>query len=327
LAYLIGTDEAGYGPNLGPLVVSATVWQIEDDETDVDLYERLEAAVTRHPPAARELNDPRIAIADSKALYNAARGLAALERSVLAVLGATDRCSESWRAVWSHLAPDAIPALDSLPWYAGFDRPLPIVSTLDAPSDRSLTASERFRAALGEAGVTLRDMRSRVVCPREFNALVERHGTKGGALSAVTLELLDAVVPSIVDVPVLCHCDKHGGRNRYAALLKHVFAAHRVEVVEEGAARSAYHLRSDCRPFEVRFETKAERWLPVALASMLSKYLRELAMMAFNDFWCGRVEGLRPTAGYPQDAKRFKAQIATVQQASGIAEEVLWRSR
>ena len=26
--YLIGTDEAGYGPNLGPLVISATVWQV-----------------------------------------------------------------------------------------------------------------------------------------------------------------------------------------------------------------------------------------------------------------------------------------------------------
>ena len=25
---VIGTDEAGYGPNLGPLVVAATAWQL-----------------------------------------------------------------------------------------------------------------------------------------------------------------------------------------------------------------------------------------------------------------------------------------------------------
>ncbi len=30
MTFLIGTDEAGYGPNYGPLVVSATVWEIDD---------------------------------------------------------------------------------------------------------------------------------------------------------------------------------------------------------------------------------------------------------------------------------------------------------
>ena len=30
MGYAIGTDEAGYGPNLGPLVISATVWEIPD---------------------------------------------------------------------------------------------------------------------------------------------------------------------------------------------------------------------------------------------------------------------------------------------------------
>ncbi|MBQ4196180.1 MAG: hypothetical protein II622_08710, partial [Thermoguttaceae bacterium] len=29
--FVVGTDEAGYGPNLGPLVVGASCWQIETD--------------------------------------------------------------------------------------------------------------------------------------------------------------------------------------------------------------------------------------------------------------------------------------------------------
>ena len=28
MPYLVGTDEAGYAPNLGPLVISATVWWV-----------------------------------------------------------------------------------------------------------------------------------------------------------------------------------------------------------------------------------------------------------------------------------------------------------
>ena len=44
MPYLVGTDEAGYGPNLGPLVVSATVWRV-DTLHDTDLYSRLRKSV------------------------------------------------------------------------------------------------------------------------------------------------------------------------------------------------------------------------------------------------------------------------------------------
>jgi len=50
-------------------------------------------------------------------------------------------------------------------------------------------------------------------------------------------------------------------------------------------------------------------------------------MQAMNAFWCGRIYGLRPTAGYPVDARRFKASIATVQAELGIDDAVLWRER
>ncbi len=81
------------------------------------------------------------------------------------------------------------------------------------------------------------------------------------------------------------------------------------------------------RRVEIRFAAKGESFLPAALASMASKYLRELAMTAFNAFWIRQVPGLRPTAGYPVDALRFKADIASRQQQLGISDDVLWRVR
>ena len=60
---------------------------------------------------------------------------------------------------------------------------------------------------------------------------------------------------------------------------------------------------------------------------MTAKYLRELAMRAFNEFWCGHLPELRPTAGYTQDARRFKQDIAEMQTALGIGDEVLWRTK
>ena len=78
---------------------------------------------------------------------------------------------------------------------------------------------------------------------------------------------------------------------------------------------------------EIRFRTKGEAELPVALASMTAKYHRELAMRAFNDYWCRQVPGLKPTAGYPQDAGCFKAQIAKRQAELQIEDTDLWRER
>jgi hypothetical protein len=78
---------------------------------------------------------------------------------------------------------------------------------------------------------------------------------------------------------------------------------------------------------EVSFEVRAESYLPAALASMASKYLRELAMAALNAFWSARVPGLRRTAGYPQDASRFKSDIAAAQAELGIDDRMLWRAK
>ena len=322
--YLIGTDEAGYGPNLGPLVISASAWQVPDGvRSDGDLYERLAEVVVPGLGRANQIPAARVAMADSKVLYTPGKGLQHLERGLWAALGALDRQPDTWRDAWDTLAAESVDDLRAICWYADYDTPLP----LDADREELRTLGSVFGAGLAAADVRLLELRSRAIFPGRFNELLQRYGSKGAALSHLTLGLVARVMEPLDEGPVSIVCDKHGGRNRYAGLLTEHFPEWLVEVYGEGRQESLYRFGPARRRTEFRFQTKAESHLPVALASMASKYLRELAMRALNAFWRRRVPGLRPTAGYPQDAKRFKAAISAAQAELEIDDEILWRMK
>jgi len=322
VAILIGTDEAGYGPNLGPLVISATAWQVPDEVQAEGLFGLLKDVVLPSARAA-EQDPPRVPIADSKTVYQPGGGLGNLERGVLAALHVLDRLPKSWRQAWQALDPDSAAPRREIPWYADFDAPLPS----DAPQPEIESLGRRLASGLAAAGVRLLDVRSRVVFEPEFNRLVAEHGTKGTVLSRATLELAARLTAAFGAGPVSIVCDKHGGRNRYARLIEESFPGRLVEIYGESRDLSVYRFGPAERRIEIRFQARAESCLPVALASMQSKYLRELAMQALNAYWCGRVDGLHPTAGYPHDARRFKTSIAQAQAALGIEDTALWRQR
>ncbi len=325
MAVLVGIDEAGYGPQLGPLLISATAWEVPDrlvagDLDQVDLYRLLEPAVTDRPSPGQP---DRLCLADSKKLYKAGGGLAALEQGVLAALRVSGSSATAWHEVWETLAGRRGAHRQSLPWYDGYHLPLP----LDAAPARIADLAATLAAALQRREARLVVLRSLAVFPREFNRLTRQHGSKGAALTRLTLELLDQVLERTGPQPTRVVCDKHGGRHRYAAALQTHFPEYLIEIHGEGRAESVYRWGGPQQRVEVRFQSGGERFLPAALASMTSKYLRELAMRAFNDFWCRHVPHLRATAGYPGDAKRFKADIAAMQTQLGIDDELLWRIR
>jgi hypothetical protein len=319
MPYLIGTDEAGYAPNLGPLVISASVWQV--DEPQIDLYKRLKAVVCKAPPRASRA--PRVAIADSKLLYSPAQGLKVLERGVLAALALVNHCPADWLDAWQLLDPASLAELPKVPWHVDCDLRLPLA----ADADELVGLVPKLRRGFERAGVRLVALHSRAVFPDQFNRSTHELGTKSEALSRVTFELLAESLAHCAGGRVLAVCDKHGARNQYGRLLQQQFPDVLVEVHREGAAESIYRWGPAETRIDVRFRPGAEAFLPTALASMTSKYLRELAMRAFNDFWCGRVRGLVPTAGYPRDARRFMAAIEGVQAELGIAKAVMWRDR
>lgn len=342
MTYLLGVDEAGYGPNLGPLVISATLWRVEDpagaegpatasEPREVDLYDVLAEILcatpnSRRAPGGRSGLAERIAIADSKTLYKPRGGLSLLERGLLPVLAALGHAVDDWRTLWQALGADPSGERDRLPWYRQFDLKLPTELSADERDELAARLSAWRRAA----GAWPLAVRSRAVFPDELNALVERHGTKGAALSRVTIQLVADLLDSprrSATEPTLVVCDKHGGRNRYGELLQGRFPDTLIEIHGESRARSVYRWGPPEGRIEWQFRVGGESFLPTALASMASKYLREIAMRAFNDYWRRQVAGLKPTAGYPVDARRFRRDIAERQIELKIADRVLWRSR
>ncbi len=321
MAFLIGTDEAGYGPNLGPLVITATVWHVPDELAKDDLYECLDGVVSRGP--FRRSDPPTIPIADSKALYKPRGKLDALEYGVLTTLAAMGIQVANWREAWHAFAPGSEPSMAAIPWYDGFDRELPV----DAESEQVELLAERFQQRLDEIGVRLVAMRSVAVFPEKFNDMVDCAGSKGTVLSGLTIDLVKERLAPLGDEAILVQCDKHGGRNKYGPLLQNAFPDHLVGIHGEGRSQSIYRWGPRDRRVEARFVAKGESFLPSALASMVCKYLRELAMMAFNQFWQERAPGLKPTAGYPADARRFRADIADRQAQLQIPDRALWRNR
>ncbi len=320
MAYLIGTDEAGYGPNLGPLVVTATVWRVPDEFLHADLYPILAQVIASKPSAD---SSSKVVIADSKSLYKPGGSLALLERGVFAMLGATGKSVDDWSSVFEAFDDNVAGVLAHIPWYADFQTTIPI----DANVDDIEKLTRRVREGSESAGVMCEHMRSRVVVAKEFNELIVMHGNKASALSQVTLGLVKSLVAPLGDERILIHCDKHGGRSKYAPLLQPLFPEYLIEVCGEGRMESVYRWGPQSCRMEARFVAKGESCIASALASMVSKYLRELAMRAFNEFWRRQLRGLRPTAGYPVDARRFKDEIAGVQQDLEIADDLLWRSR
>jgi hypothetical protein len=380
---LIGVDEAGYGPNFGPLCVAATAWWVQESgvrgqgtgasggkETsarpsspqasptagaDIDLYKLLRKVVARSPDKAGK----KLAIADSKALYAAGLGVEQLERGVLAALASigfnngngtlpanTQGCVERVSELLAATGADPRSRRRELDCHFDDEQGLPVETT----AEQICRLAAKLREVCERSGVSLLAIRARLVYPAEFNELVEYFGNKGSALSHVTLELVRQVVDEICaprtvginptarpdsitdscpltpDSFFIC-LDKHGGRNHYSALLQHHFPESWIEPVSENRNRSRYRWRHGETPVEAVFRVGCEELLPTALASMTAKYHREVAMRAFNDFWTTKLPTLKPTAGYPNDAKRFRDEIASLQRELAIDDRMIWRSR
>jgi hypothetical protein len=317
---VVGIDEAGYGPVLGPLTVSASAFEVPAAQADSCLWQLLRQSVSPSPASRQS----RIAVLDSKKLYRPKDGLARLERSVLSVIAAWRDLPSSMHGLLDLLCPEARKMLEEYPWYRDADDTLPTAA--DAGGIR--IASSLLARDLDAQSVRLAGCWSEVLPEGHYNRLVDGTRNKAVVLSGLTLRLVQRVADAYPDHQLRINIDKQGARDHYARLLLRAFDDRRLRVLEESPEHSAYELTGRRASWRVGFSLSGEsRHLPVALASMLSKYLRELLMGRFNAYWKAQVPALKPTAGYYRDGLRFLGDIRPHLARLGIAEHRLVRQR
>ncbi len=308
VAWVIGIDEAGYGPNLGPFVQVAAVLPAAG-RRGADPWQRLMRPGEGEPAW----------LADSKRLYPQ-EGREGLERRLAAVLGWSP---QPWGERLAALAPaEDVAAAQAEPWFDPAETvPATAVPPLSLPP-----------------GVPRPRVRVRLVVPAVFNRLCQDAGNKAELVLHCWRSLLRQVVGELAavsgrgadeaELAVCVQCDRLGGRRYYGPLLLETFPDSWVVPLGEGAEVSRYRVERPPLRLAAVFQVRAEAASPaVALASMLAKWVREVWMGQFNRFWVRRVAGLRPTAGYPLDARRFYREIAPLLPQVGLTVEQVWRTR
>jgi len=138
----------------------------------------------------------------------------------------------------------------------------------------------------------------------------------------------DRILRSASSEPVRLFIDRTGGRKRYRESLTTALPGFELRILEESEERSAYRLTRSSRVVDIEFAVRGEdRHFPVALASVYSKYVRELYMHAFNRYWCRQQSGLKPTAGYYNDAQRWLIDAAPTIDRLAVERNLLVRER
>lgn len=320
MAVLVGIDEAGYGPILGPLVVCSAAFSVPDELLGSDLWRKLSRAVSKKKT---RLNG-RLLITDSKKAYSRSAGIGHLRRTVLSHLSCLQSRPADAAGLLRTLCWQSCPRLSSYPWYENLkDFPL------GANTDDIQIAASVLEKSFAASGIKLLSLKADCLDVGYYNRMVSAVKNKARVLfTAVSALIKDAFDNCPAGQTIQIIIDRQGGRINYLNSLSLMFGRMEIQVVRQDAAISSYQLTGRGRVVRIHFTTKADtRFLPVALASMTAKYIRQVLVTALNEYFIGHCKELKPTAGYWQDGLRFIKDVQTNLPALKYDEQKLIRTR
>jgi ribonuclease HII len=297
MAVLVGIDEAGYGPILGPLVVSSISFLVPEELMKADLWQELKKSIANKRTHLRG----RLLIADSKKVFNKSAGIKHLERSVLTILRCLGKEPETLPELLELLCPGSLERLSSYPWH----RDNGISFQQSNIPDRKV-AAKVLADDMASSGIKLIALNSRCLDVGYYNKMVLAVRNKAEVLFTSISQLIKQAYDSFAGKDLHIIVDRLGGRVRYREGLQRMFSDMELRILQESPSASSYELRNGGKTMQIQFIVGADdKFLPVSLASMTSKYLRELLMEQMNRYFTALDANLRPTAGYWKDGLRF----------------------
>jgi ribonuclease HII len=309
MAILAGIDEAGYGPLLGPLVVSGVVFSVPQNLLKADLWQVLQKAVAKD----KKKLAGRLVINDSKKAYSRSSGTHHLQRSVMAAMDVLGRNENpvppppaTTEEAIKRLSPSCYPHLAEYPWYQKLGQ-----TALPAVDDVSI-ASGVLERTLSQNGIRLLWMQSRFLDAGHYNQRLDKIKNKSRVLFIELCSLVQHIFQNFHDTdgPAQFLIDRQGGRTQYHMELMKMFPGMELSVLTESDMLSSYEMTDGKRSMRLHFATEADgKYLPASLASMASKWIRELLMDELNRYFSDLCPGIKPTAGYWQDGQRFIAEL------------------
>ena len=263
-------------------------------------------------------------MADSKKLYSRSKGVGVLEKTALSFMRLAGRGTADLSELLKSLRSNGAEQMKDYPWYR--ERMVELPSSADA-ADISV-CTNGLRAEAGRKGIKFLGAGSQILLAGKYNELVETTRNKAAVMSGLTGVFLSELAQRYADKELTVFVDKQGGRMHYRPFLQQCFSDWELRIIEEDKDASVYQLNKGKLSWQIQFETKSEtKHLPVALASIYAKYVRELFMKLLNAYWAEQVQGLEPTAGYYTDGKRFLNDIDSACKKLGTPMNMLVRSR
>lgn len=331
LVIVAGIDEAGYGPKLGPLTVSWVAFELAGGAKEKlgpraevpCLWERLAPVVRREGDG----DQAKLWVADSKEIRPRKDGLKLLELGALSFLAthpALRAAPPSNLAALLEVLGQPSAPYAAIRWYGDLSAVrVPAFSWPGEVAARALRLAECF----AKAKVSFVGAGARALDEVVYNQRVQATQNKAAVLGDTFVDLVRQLRGSCLG-PIDLTVDKHGGRNDYGELLQRAFPGCDIARDREEAELSRYRVMCPQGQLRATFRPGAEQVsLPVALASMTCKYLREVLMERFNAWWRGQVPALEPTAGYGQDATRWLGDVQGALPRLGVPLEMLVRAR
>lgn len=253
-SYFVGIDENGLGPVMGPLVVTGTCANRDFTGDWVPFIKDSKKIFRGRKKGLRQLEEIALSV------FFAAYGQFPPDTESLLVKTCFFSCSKNSRKICLENIPDICSLTDS----EGVETKVRIL--------------EKF---LKENRIKIKEIKSVVVCPFEFNHLCEKKYKK----DFIDFLQFEKTIKHFQKLygKINVSAGKIGGRDRYMQFLAGAFPFGDIRTQKEGRDLSSYVFKDSGGRIEVNFiKNVEEKSFLAALSGIFGKYVRELVMESIN---------------------------------------------